>query len=90
MFIVEAFFFQKQRVLWAEHAQTKSAPKPLQNTLHGKRALGCNIPKIKIVMLSVRQLRHVFTKKVKVSPNLTVAHLCFGTADIVEVSSRSH
>ena len=32
--------FQKQRVLCAEHAQTKSAPKPLQNTLHGKRALG--------------------------------------------------
>ena len=31
--------FQKQRVLCAEHAQTKSAPKPLQNTLHGKRAL---------------------------------------------------
>ena len=26
--------FQKQRVLCAEHAQTKSAPKPLQNTLH--------------------------------------------------------
>ena len=32
--------FQKQRVLCAEHAQTKSAPKPLQNTLHGKGALG--------------------------------------------------
>ena len=31
--------FQKQRVLCAEHAQTKSAPKPLKNTLHGKRAL---------------------------------------------------
>ena len=31
--------FQKQRVLCAEHAQTKSAPKPLQNTLHGKPAL---------------------------------------------------
>ena len=31
--------FEKQRVLCAEHAQTKSAPKPLQNTLHGKRAL---------------------------------------------------
>ena len=31
--------FQKQRVLCAEHAQTKSAPKPLQNTLHGKLAL---------------------------------------------------
>ena len=30
--------FQKQRVLCAEHAQTKSAPKPLQNTLHGKGA----------------------------------------------------
>ena len=34
--------FQKQRVLCAEHAQTKSAPKPLQNTLHGKRALASN------------------------------------------------
>ena len=31
--------FQKQRVLCTEHAQTKSAPKPLQNTLHGKGAL---------------------------------------------------
>ena len=35
--------FQKQRVLCAEHAQTKSAPKPLQNTLHGKRALGADL-----------------------------------------------
>ena len=32
--------FPKQRVLCAEHAQTKSAPKPLQNTLHEKGALG--------------------------------------------------
>ena len=31
--------FQKQRVLCAEHTQTKSAPNPLPNTLHGKRAL---------------------------------------------------
>ena len=35
--------FQKQRVLCAEHAQTKSAPKPLQNSLHGKRALDYDI-----------------------------------------------
>ena len=31
--------------------------------------------KIKVVVLLVRQLQQGFTKKVKVSPNLTVAHL---------------
>ena len=36
---------------------------------------GCNIPKIKVVVLSVRQLRHGFTKKAKVSPNLAVAQI---------------
>ena len=35
--------FQKQRLLCAEHLETKSAPKPLQNTLHGKRALDIRI-----------------------------------------------
>ena len=35
--------FQKQRVLCAEHAQTKSAPKPLQNTPHGKPALALHL-----------------------------------------------
>ena len=35
--------FQKQRVICAEHAQTKSAPKPLQITLHGKPALECRV-----------------------------------------------
>ena len=34
-----SIIFQKQRLLCAEHAQTKSAPKPLQNTFHEKRAL---------------------------------------------------
>ena len=29
---------------------------------------------IKVVVVLVRQLRHGFTKKAKVSPNLTVAH----------------
>ena len=38
---------------------------------------GCNITKIKDVVLIVRQLRHGFTKKAKVSPNLTVAHFMF-------------
>ena len=32
------------------------------------------MPKIKVVVLLVRQLRHGFTKKAKVSPNLTVSH----------------
>ena len=31
-------------------------------------------PEIKVVVLLVRQLRHGFPKKAKVSPNLTVAH----------------
>ena len=34
-----------------------------------KKKQGCNMPEIK-----VRQLQHGFTKKAKVSPNLTVAH----------------
>ena len=42
--------FQKQRVLCAEHAQTKSAPKPLQNTFHGKGAL--------VVMKTEQKTRH--------------------------------
>ena len=33
------------------------------------------MPTIKVVVLLVRQLRHGFTKKAKVSPNLTVAHM---------------
>ena len=36
---------------------------------------GCNIPKIKFVVLLVQQLQHGFTKNAKVSPNLTVAHI---------------
>ena len=32
------------------------------------------MPKMKVVVLFVRQLRHGFTTKDKVSPNLTVAH----------------
>ena len=32
--------------------------------------------KIKVVVLLVQQLQHGFTKNAKVSPNLTVAHLC--------------
>ena len=36
---------------------------------------GCNIRKIKVVVLLVRQLQHGFTKNAKVSPNLTVAHI---------------
>ena len=32
------------------------------------------MPKIKVVVLLVRQLRHGFMKKAKVSPNLTVAN----------------
>ena len=37
---VKLLFFQKQRLLATGtcSAQTKSAPNPLQNTLHGKRA----------------------------------------------------
>ena len=31
--------------------------------------------KIKVVVLLVQQLQHGFTKKPKVSPNLTVAHI---------------
>ena len=34
------------------------------------------MPKIKVVVLLVRQLQHVFTKKAKASPNLTVALIC--------------
>ena len=34
--------------------------------------------KIKVVVLLVQQLQHGFTKNAKVSPNLTVAHVCFG------------
>ena len=33
------------------------------------------MPKIKVVVLLVQQLRHGFTNKAKVSPNLTVAHM---------------
>ena len=33
------------------------------------------MPQIKVVVLLVRQLRHGFTKKAKVSTNLTVAHM---------------
>ena len=33
--------------------------------------------KIKVVVLLVQQLQHGFTKNAKVSPNLTVAHICF-------------
>ena len=32
--------------------------------------------KIKVVVLLVQQLQHGFTKNAKVSPNLTVAHVC--------------
>ena len=32
--------------------------------------------KIKVVVLLVQQLQHGFTKNAKVSPNLTVAHMC--------------
>ena len=32
--------------------------------------------KIKVVVLLVQQLQHGFTKIAKVSPNLTVAHIC--------------
>ena len=32
--------------------------------------------KIKVVVLLVQQLQHGFTKNAKVSPNLTVAHIC--------------
>ena len=32
---------------------------------------------IKVVVLLVRQLQHGFTKNAKVSPNLTVTHICF-------------
>ena len=33
--------------------------------------------KIKVVVLLVQQLQHGFTKNAKVSPNLTVAHICW-------------
>ena len=33
------------------------------------------MPKIKVVVLSVWKLQHGFTKKAKVSPNLTVAQI---------------
>ena len=32
--------------------------------------------KIKVVVLLVQQLQHGLTKNAKVSPNLTVAHMC--------------
>ena len=35
------------------------------------------MPKIKVVVLLVRQLRHGFTKTAKVSPSLSVVH-CTG------------
>ena len=35
--------------------------------------------KIKVVVLLVQQLQHGFTKNAKVSPNLTVAHICVAT-----------
>ena len=35
--------------------------------------------KIKVVVLLVRKLQHGFTKNVKVSPNLTVAHIVCGS-----------
>ena len=42
--------------------------------------------KIKVVVLLVRQLRHGFTKKAKVSPNLTVAQI----GSTTEISSFIH
>ena len=37
------------------------------------------MPKIKVVVLLFRQIRHGFTKTAKVSPNLTVSHVPFLT-----------
>ena len=40
------------------------------------------MPKIKVVVLLVRQLRHGFTKKVKLSPNVTVAQIAFSHLNV--------
>ena len=42
---------------------------------------GCNMRKIKVVVLLVRQLQHGFTKNAKVSANLTVAHITYREAE---------
>ena len=48
---------------------------PIKNSVQG-----CNMRKIKVVVLLVRQLQHGFTKNDKVFPNVTVAivfsHTC--------------
>ena len=62
--------FQKQPVLCAEHAQTKSARKPLQNTLHGKRALRANLIVIGCIIIIVI----TFTYRYIITPLLTSTH----------------
>ena len=70
--------FQNQRVLCAEHAQTKSAPKPLQNTLHGKGALQYTY----IILVSSCALSLVDAIKY-------VHTIAFYTVDIVEKQNGS-
>ena len=47
--------------------------------------------KIKVVVLLVQQLQHGFTKNAKVSPNLTVTHLCmYGMFNLNQMSGNDH